>query len=58
MRTIDLIIQLNKPEYKEYKILFRSERTYSESEPVPIGSVDYLLVNDDNKEITLCQDWM
>ena len=57
MTTLDLIKQLSKSEYKDYKILFRSLRTYSESEPVPIGSVDYFLVNEDKKEIVLCQEW-
>jgi hypothetical protein len=46
MLTSDLIKQLDKPEYKDYKVLFRSERTYSENDRVPICSVDYLLIDD------------
>jgi hypothetical protein len=58
MLTSDLIKQLNKEEYKNYKVLFRSERTYSDNDPVPIGSVDYFLVDDVNKHILLCQEWV
>lgn len=57
MLTSDLINQLNKPEYKDFKILFRSERTHTETQLVPIGSVDYFNVLVDKKQIILCQEW-
>lgn len=57
MLTSELLEKLNKSEYKDYTVCFRSEKTYDNG-PLTIGSVDYFLVDDAGKRIILCQEWI